>query len=100
MFSIFSFLFRVVWNHCQHIGNLLQALLQGLADHAFDEGIDVCLDGQFHLAAGLRCGQQLNPQVERHGRLHGLELDGLGLFALNDLQLDPRAGGLLPFQYC
>ena len=70
-------------------GNLFQPFLQRFAYHAFDEGIDVGLDGQLHLAAGFRCGEQLYPQVKGHRRLYGFELDGLRFLALDDLQLNP-----------
>ena len=40
----------VILNHLKHVGNLLDAFLQGLLHHLLDEHIEFGLDGEFHLA--------------------------------------------------
>ena len=43
-------LLLVILNHLKHVGNLLDAFLQGLLHHLLDEHIEFGLDGEFHLA--------------------------------------------------
>ena len=43
-------LLLVILNHLKHVGNLLDAFLQGLLHHLLDEHVEFGLDGEFHLA--------------------------------------------------
>lgn len=71
---------------CNHIGHLLQSLLKGFGNHAFDERIEFDLDGNLHFALLFADGHQLNPQVERQRRTGRFELHQFARLTLNDAQ--------------
>ena len=83
-----TLLCSLILYHLQHVGNLLDALLQRFLHHLLDEHVELSLDGELHLRRGGGDGQQLDPEVEWYGALLALELDALRLIAVYDAQAD------------
>ena len=68
--------------------------MQGLGNHASNEGIQLGAEGDFHGRVVFGGGEQLYPDKEGYGRLHRFELDGFVGFPFDNAQgnVPGRAG--------